>query len=103
MAGEVNIAVGAAAVGTVVGAVVGDVFGTVFGAVCWCWCCRLVQFVGAVVGGVLVLIRWCGVLVMFFVGSWMLLQAEQRVIDAKDERLQALRLLEEQRLLNEQR
>ena len=44
-----------------------------------------------------------GLVVMFFVGSWMLLQAEQRVIDAKDERLQALRLLEEQRLLNEQR
>ena len=41
--------------------------------------------------------------VMFFVGAWMLNQAEQRVIDAKNERLQALRLLEEQRLLNEQR
>ena len=40
---------------------------------------------------------------MFFVGSWMLIQAEYRVLDAKDERLQALRLLEEQRLLNEQR
>jgi len=52
--------------------------------------------------------RWIKVLgwalvVMFFVGSWMLLQAERRVIDAKNERLQALRLLEEQRLLNEQR
>ena len=52
--------------------------------------------------------RWIKVLgwalvVMFFVGSWMLIQAEYRVLDAKDERLQALRLLEEQRLLNEQR
>lgn len=40
--------------------------------------------------------------VMFFVGSWMLNQADQRLIDAGNKQLQALRLLEVQHLPNKQ-
>ena len=40
--------------------------------------------------------------VMFFVGAWMLNQADQRLIDAGNKQLQALRLLEVQHLPNKQ-